>query len=214
MPMKNLKLIFALACASIVTTSSAQFKALGLKTGVNYSESVIKETFTSNGTDFTYATHEADVAIAWGIFMRAKFLHFFFQPEILASNHNTRMKLSSINFDSLSTLKQNRVDIPLLIGYSRKDKIRAYLGPVYTKMIDNPIFSEEFIYEESRTLFNGGSWGFQMGFGFDMGRLAVDARYETSLGNISDKVVIKDREFNFDHRMNTVQVTLGYDFIK
>lgn len=210
--MQKLLLFFSLVVLSV--QSQAQFKALGLKTGVNYGESVIKETFNSNGTDFTYATHEADVAIAWGIFARAKFLHFFFQPELMASNHQTKMKLSSVTFDSIISMKQNRVDIPLLVGYSRKDRVRAFMGPVYTRNIENGVFTEKFLFEELRTIFQGGTWGYQLGFGFDMGRLCLDARYETSLGRISNQVTIKNRDFQFDHRMNTVQVTLGWDMVK
>jgi Outer membrane protein beta-barrel domain len=214
MPMKKFRIVLVLVLLICGSFASAQFKAFGVKAGINYSESVIKETFTSDGTDFTYATEEADVGLAWGMFARLKLRHFFFQPEVLVSNHNTRMKLSSINLDSISTLNRNRIDIPLLIGYSRKDKIRAFLGPVYTRTIVNEIWTDEFMYEEIRELFKGGTWAFQLGFGFDMGRLAVDARYETNLGALSDKVTIRNYEFAFDHRINTVQVTLGYDFIK
>lgn len=195
------------------SNSFAQFKAFGFKTGVNYGESVIKETFTANGTDFTYASQEADVAMVWGMFARAKIKFLFFQPEILGSDHQTTMKLSSVNMDSVFRLKQNRIDIPLLIGYSRKDKIRAYMGPVYTKMLSQSVFTSDFYYDELPEIFIGGTWGYQLGFGFDMGPLMVDARFETSLGLIGNKVTLKGNEYHFDHRMNTVQVTVGWDLI-
>ncbi|MBI1306134.1 MAG: outer membrane beta-barrel protein [Bacteroidetes bacterium] len=193
--------------------SNAQFKALGVKLGVNYGAADIKEHFNSGGTDYTYATEEADVGLAFGLFARAKVHHFFFQPELLASNHETRMKLSSIKFDSLMQLKQTRVDIPLLFGYSRKDRIRAFTGPVFTKLTQNPVFSEKFFRDELGSVFNGGTWAWQLGFSFDMGPLMVDARFETNLGSLSDHVQIKGQNFNFDHRMNTIQVSIGWDFV-
>ena len=195
-------------------TANAQFKAFGVKVGVNYGESVIKETFSASGTNFTYATEEADVGLSYGLFGRVKAKSFFFQPELLATNHQTKMKLSSITVDSILNLKQTRFDIPLLIGYSRKDRVRGYLGPVYTKLTEEPVFSEGFFRSDLRQIFNGGTWAFQLGFGFDMWVLAIDARYETNLGQFKDNVQINGHDFNFDHRMNTVQVTVGWDFVR
>ncbi|MFT5156558.1 MAG: hypothetical protein ACI83I_001106 [Bacteroidia bacterium] len=199
-------------------TSSIQaqigIKALGLKAGVNYGESVIKETFKDGGTDFTYATHEADVALSWGLFTRLKVLNYFFQPEIMASSQNTRMKLSSADFDSFLTLKQNRFDIPLMIGFSKMDKIRAFTGPVYTRLLENRVMTDEFLFKESKELFKNGTWAWQLGFGFDLGRLAIDMRYETSLGRLKYEVQLRNQTFKFDQRNNSVQVYVGYDLIK
>ena len=164
--------------------------------------------------DYNYASDEADVAITWGIFGRFKVTKFIFQPQLMASNYNTKMRLSSPEFDSILTLKQNRFDIPLLFGYAPTKHTRLLLGPVYTRMLENKVQTDKFLFEESKFLFRGGTWALQMGFGFDMGRLAIDCKYETSLGRIADGVVLRGQDFDFDHRNNTVQVVLGYDFIK
>lgn len=190
------------------------FNGFGVATGVNYGESVIKETFTSNGVNYKYATDEADVAITWGVFTRFKVRKFIFQPQLMASNYNTKMRLSSPEFDSILTLKQNRFDIPLLFGYAPTKHTRLLLGPVYTRMLENKVQTNEFLFKESRQIFNGGTWALQLGFGFDMGRLAIDCKYETSLGRIAESATLKGHEFNFDQRNNTVQLVLGYDFIK
>ena len=212
-----MKRILGLSVILIVSMSAASaqsFKAFGLKLGVNYGESVIKETFSANGADWTYASEEADVGISYGMFGRVRFKSLFFQPELLATNHQTKMKLSSITYDSILNLKQNRFDIPLLIGYSRKDRVRGYLGPVYTKMTEDPVFSEDFFRSEIREIFSGGTWAFQIGFGFDMAFLTIDARYETNLGQFQDNVNLLGQSFDFDHRSNTVQVTIGWDFVR
>lgn len=204
-----------LTFVAFFTPANAQrFTALGIQTGINYGESVINKTFTSNGVNYDYITDEADVAVNWGLFARFRFAKIVFQPQILASNYNTKMRLSSPNFDSILTLQQNRFDIPLLFGFEPNKHVRALIGPVYTRMLENKVQSNKFLYDEFGTLFQGGTWALQMGFGFDMGRLNIDCKYETNLGNVTDSVKLKGNEFNFDQRQNTVQVTLGYDFIK
>lgn len=196
------------------STFAQRFTALGFQTGINYGESVINETFKSNGTDFKYATDEADVAVNWGIFMRFEVRKIVFQPQILASNYNTKMRLTSPEWDSILTLKQNRFDIPLLLGWAPNKHMRGLIGPVYTRLLENKVASDEFLFNEFGSVFKGGTWALQLGFGFDMGRLNIDCKYETSLGNITDSITIRGNSFNFDQRKNSVQVTLGYDFIK
>lgn len=211
-----LKILLCLGLLLIIgsTAQSQVFNALGVATGVNYGETVIKETFTSNGVNYKYATDEADVAITWGIFTRFKVRKFVFQPQLMASNYNTKMRLSSPEFDSILTLKQNRFDIPLLFGYAPTKHTRLLLGPVYTRMLENKVQTNEFLFKESKQIFNGGTWALQLGFGFDMGRLAIDCKYETSLGRIAESATLKGHQFDFDQRNNTVQLVLGYGFIK
>lgn len=210
--MKKAIIIVLLLSSSFV--SNAQLTAVGIKTGLNYSSAVIDETFTNGGTNWKYATEEAQVAPLFGVFARIKFLPILFQPEILLSDHKTTMRVSSISVDSLQTLRQNRIDIPLLIGFSRKDRLRGFVGPVYTRILENEVTSDEFLHDEVRDIFEDGTWALQFGLGFDMGRVMVDVRYETSLGQITNGVTLGGREYQFDHRNNVLQVSLGWDFIR
>lgn len=210
--MKKVGLIIVLAL--LATSSQAQLKALGLKTGLNYSSSAVNETFANQGNTWKYVTEEAEVAPLFGVFFRFKVRPIFVQPEFVLSDHKTTMRISSINLDSIQTFRQNRMDIPLLIGYSKKDRLRGYIGPVYTKVLQHEVTSDEFLHDEIRDLFQGGSWAMQMGMGFDMGPLVVDIRYETSLGQLTNMVSIGGQDFNFDHRNNILQVSLGWDFVR
>lgn len=209
------KLLIALALGFCSQAANAQiFNGFGVQAGVNYGESVIKETFTSDGVQYQYATDEADVAVNWGVFARLKFTKIIFQPQIMASNYNTKMRLSSPEYDSILTFQQNRFDIPLLFGYAPTKKTRLLLGPVYTKQLENKVHTTKFLFKESKSVFKDGTWALQAGFGFDLGRLAIDCKYETSLGKLADSFDANGYQVNFDHRNNTVQVVLGYDFIK
>ena len=194
--------------------SGQVFNGLGFQLGLNYGQSVVKETFTSNGVNWKYATDEADVAVSWGFFGRAKLGKFIIQPQLMASNYNTKMRLSSPEYDSILSLRQNRFDIPLLLGYAPSKKTRLLAGPVYTKMLENKVHTGDFLFKESKTIFNDGSWAMQLGVGVDIGRLAIDVKYETSLGKLGDSVTINGSSFDFDQRNNTIQFIIGYDFIK
>ena len=188
-------------------------KAFGLRTQMNYGASQVNRIINSNGVDYTYATKEADVGLSFGLFTRLKVARLFLQPEFLVSDYNTVMTLSSINFDSIINLRQNRVDIPLLVGYSTRDRLRLYGGPVYTKLLEHNITSDEFLFKDIFNLTTGGHWGFAAGLGFDMGQLTLDVRYETSLSRFGDSFQFRSQEFQFDQRANVVQVCFGWDFI-
>jgi hypothetical protein len=213
--MKPKNVILGLLCvlALLPETRAQSLKAFGVRTQMNYGASQVKRIINSNGVDYTYATKEADVGLSFGVFTRLKVARLFLQPEFLVSDYNTVMKLSSINFDSIINLKQNRVDIPLLVGYSTRDRLRLYGGPVYTKLLEHNITSDEFLFRDIFNLTTGGHWGFSAGFGFDMGQLTLDVRYETSLSRFGDSFQFRSQEFNFDQRNNVVQVCLGWDFI-
>ena len=149
-------IIFLTLFLGLAANSNAQLTALGLKAGVNYSSTVIDRTFTADGIKWNYATREADVAPVYGAFFRIKILSVFIQPEIMFSDHKTNMKLNSINLDTFLTLRQNRIDVPLLIGFSKGDRVRAYIGPVYTRMLQNKVLSNEFLHDEIREILSTG----------------------------------------------------------
>jgi hypothetical protein len=210
--MKKISILAFLVLTSTITF--AQIKAFGVKAGLNYSSTSIKETYANSGINWDYVSDEAQVAPVFGVFARVKILPIFFQPELLLSDHKTTMRVSSINLDSLHTLRQNRFDLPLLFGYSKKDRLRAYIGPVYTRILQNKVTSKAFREDELGKLFENGTWAVQLGVGFDLGPIVADIRYETSLGRIRNEISIGGYPFNFDHRNNVLQVTLGWDFVR
>lgn len=194
------------------TFTWAQLKGLGTKAGVNYSSILFDKTFTKNGIDFTYAKKEADVGVVLGFFGRGYIKNTFIQPEFLYSKHNYTTRISSINLDTLRNIKISRVDLPIMIGYSKKDKFRIMIGPVYTKQMQYSPFVDEFYDIDMKNFFKLGSWAAQAGFGFDFGSLCIDIRYETNLSAFGDKVEIRGQTYKFDYRSSIIQATIGIDF--
>lgn len=208
MPKKLLLLIFS----TLPFMLNAQITALGGKGGVNYADILFDETLTKDGVDFTYASKDADVGLVVGFFGRAYKKNTFLQPEVLFSQHKYTTRISSVNFDTLRNIKMNRVDIPLLLGYSKRDHFRIMIGPVYTKQLQFSPFDDGFYNSDMKHFFTDGVWAAQAGIGFDLGGLCLDLRYETNLSAFGDEVEIRGKTIKFDYRSSVIQLTAGIDF--
>lgn len=210
--MKKCFLLFwvAFGCAQ---SGIGQIKALGAKGGVNYASILVDETLTKDGINWNYAKKDADVGLVVGFFTRAYAKNTFIQPEVILSQHRYSTKISNVNFDTLRKLNINRMDIPLMLGYSKKDRFRIMLGPVYTKQLNHSPFVDEFYSQDMSQFFRDGSWAAQIGIGFDIGSVCIDFRYETNLSAFGDEVIIRGETYKFDYRSSVFQLTAGIDFV-
>jgi hypothetical protein len=206
------KFLIAILLLFLTQGTFAQLKGLGTKAGVNYSSILYDKTFTKDGIDFTYAKEDANVGVVLGFFGRGYIRKTFIQPEFLFSKHNYSTKISSINFDTLRQINLSRVDVPIMIGYSKKDRFRIMMGPVYTKQMEYSPFEDGFYDSDMKNFFKSGSWAVQAGIGFDIGSLCFDLRYETNLSAFGDKVEVRGRTYKFDYRSSVIQLTVGIDF--
>lgn len=208
------KLSIVAICSLVwLSSANAQLTALGGKGGVNYSSILLSETLKDDGIDWNYAKKEADVGLVLGFFGRAYTKNTFIQPEVILSQHRYSTRISSVNLDTIRKLNINRLDIPLLIGYSKKDRLRIMAGPVYTKQLHYSPFVDEFYSEDMKHFFRDGSWAAQAGIGVDLGSVCIDLRYETNLSRFGDEVVIRGKTYKFDYRSSVIQLTLGVDFV-
>ena len=207
-------LLVILFLISLSLTASSQTFTLGPKGGINYSSIVINETFTSEGVDFTYATQEAKVAPVFGGFLRLNLGSFFIQPEALWSQDKSEIKLSSANFSELHTLKINKIDIPIMAGFTLAKAIRFYGGPVISYIQDAKLEGSEKVFESFAHKYEDKTLGYQAGLGFDISRLSFDFRYGSNLSDLATSAVISGEEFNFDTRKQTIQATVGIKLFK
>lgn len=210
--MNRLLFSICLLCA-VMSDSYAQLKALGGKGGVNYSSILLTETLKADGVDWNYAKKDADVGLVIGFFGRVYKKNTFLQPEVILSQHRYSTRISSVNLDTIRQLNINRLDVPFMIGYSKKDRIRIMAGPVYTKSLNYSPFVDEFYSEDMKNFFRDGSWAAQAGIGMDLGSVCIDLRYETNLSRFGDEVVIRGKTYKFDYRSSVIQLTLGIDFV-
>lgn len=209
-----LRILIALLTILSITAAQAQFITLGPKVGIGYSKILIDETFTSEGTDFTYATQDARVGLLYGAFGRIKIGPLFFQPELVFTQDKTDIAVSSVSFDEVQTLTVNKMDIPLLFGLKFGKVFKLMGGPVKSYVQSTHVRSPSDMWDSYKSNMDDATWGFQVGAGFDIGRFMLEGRYEGGFGPIASEATIGNETYQFDHRQETFQFSLGYMIFK
>lgn len=195
----------------VVFKINAQSFEVGVKAGVNYSQSVILDVVGVGGVDMNDLENESGVGLVFGGFARATFGKFIFQPEILFSEDQSSIVLADANpsnFDIGDVLSMNidKLDVPLLIGYKAFKTVRLMGGPVVSHIkttSTDPLFS-----------FTDLSVGYQVGFGFGIERLDFDARYEGNLSKFENYIETDNGLVQVDSRKNIFQFTVAYKLFK
>lgn len=208
------RIIIAVLLVGAIGTAQAQFITLGPKVGINYSKLLVDETFTSEGTDFTYATQDAKVGLLFGAFARVKIGPLFFQPELVFTQSKTDIDVSSIGFDEVQTLTVNKMDIPLLGGIMLGKTFKLMGGPVKSYVQSTQIRSPSKLWDSYKSNMNDATWGYELGAGLDIGRFMLEGRYEGGFGDISSQATIGNQTYVFDHREETFQFSLAYKIFK
>lgn len=205
-----MKKIFAatIICFIFFPAFSQTFN-IGPKAGLNYSRILIDEAFTSENTDYTLKTLDAKGTFTYGAFLRLNFGSFFVQPEVMWSQDKTEFDLTSANFAEVQTYKVNKLDVPMMAGFSIKKTVRLYGGPVATFINDSELQSPGAIFDAFQMNKDEVTWGFQTGIGFDISRISVDFRYEGNLTDLGSTAKIGNETFNFDQSKEGILVTLG-----
>lgn len=208
------RIVIALLVVGSVVTAKAQFITLGPKLGINYSKLLIDETFTAEGADFTYATRDAKVGLLYGAFGRIKIGPLFFQPELVFTQDKTDINVSSVGFNEVQTLTVNKMDIPLLFGLKLGNTFKLMGGPVKSYIQSTHVRSPTDMWDSYKSNMEDATWGFQVGAGFDIGRFMLEGRYEGGFGPIASEATIGNETYQFDHRQETFQFSLGYMLFK
>lgn len=185
----------------------AQEFDLGVKAGVNYSQSVILDVVNNTGIDMDDLEAEKGSALVFGGFARATFGKFIIQPELLFSENKALVSLSDVNVEELGitdflSINVDKVDIPLIFGYKAFNVIRLTAGPVFSHVsVDE---NDALFQWDKMTL------GYQAGIGFDISKLTFDARYEGNLNKYSEIIKTDVGDIAVDTRKSLFQFTIGY----
>lgn len=145
--------------------------------------------------------------------MRYKKGHFYVQPELYFNSNKTTYKLRNIgsilNPDSLKVERYQNLDFQLIFGY-QLGIIRLGLGPVAHIFINNK--SELKDIEGYEAKFKSATYAMHLLFGFDLGKLAFDLRWENNFTRYGDYINIGGQNYQFSKRPTKVIATLGYLF--
>ncbi len=196
-----MKKIMLLSCA-VLLASTATFAQLnlGLKAGLNYS--VIK----AQNNEFNESGILGYQAGVWGRFGKG----FYVQPEVYLGTKGSTLTvpIGNTNATSEEKVRFTSVDVPVLFGSKigiQKLNLRFMIGPSFQFNIDdsNSAFSQVtnkdfYKYKDFVTNLQGGA-------GIDVGNLAVDLRYETSMTDINKS--------NSGQRQNLIHLSLGFKIL-
>ncbi len=194
--MKNL--LFTFAFLSFALSAFSQDFTIGPKVGISQTTlDLSKENFESGDAKFGYHV---------GLFSRIGFGGFFVQPEILYTQTKAQFSFEEMGSSSSSEFESsfNRLDVPVMVGFKLFNFLRLQAGPIASFDVNSEL--KDAGDDVRNADFKKSTIGYQAGLGFDIGNLIIDAKYESSLGNISDNM----GNYETDHRLNQWILSLGF----
>ena len=192
------KILFTLAFLSFAFVGYSQDFSIGPKVGISQAKlDLSKENFESGDARFGYHV---------GLFGRVGLGGFFVQPEILYTQTKARFSFDQMGSQPYSEYESsfNRLDVPVMVGFKLFNLLRLQAGPIASFNVDSELKDAGDDVRDAD--FKKSTIGYQAGLGLDIGNLIIDAKYESSLGNISDNV----GSFETDHRLNQWVLSLGF----
>jgi hypothetical protein len=170
--MKRLILVFLVTLATGMV-AQAQV-ALGLKGGISSSNvdvKNVKNTFTQ------FKDKDNITGYHLGAFVRVKAGNWLVQPEgVFTSSGGKVAVIQDPNGTAVETnekFKFNRLDVPVLLGYSFFNFAHIQAGPVASVLM-----SGKFQGQDLQNYLDKTDFGWQAGFGLDIGNVTADVRYE------------------------------------
>jgi hypothetical protein len=210
--MKN-KLV-TLLLMSLLTSSLAfsQIK-FGIRGGINSSR-MNSSTVVNTGDFKIKCPNYSVIGYHVGVISQINLFSFFLQPELLYSSiHNDLdvYNLNSANPDEATAVKQtlSRIDIPVMVGFKLKI-LKLEAGPIASFIINNN--SDLKTITEYDMQWNKATIGYQAGIGLDVGKIALDIKYEGNLSRLGTGINIGNTTSSFDTRLNQIIVSIGFFF--
>lgn len=181
--------------------ASAQFD-FGIKAGLNSAN--VDFSNVESTSNFETITSNSDFGWHAGVYARVKILGIYLQPEFLYSVINSEIEVNSNNHgNQTETFTLNRLDVPVILGV-KIGPASVFGGPIMSYNLNNPSDILEVDYRD-------GTFGFQAGVGLTFGDLIIDVKYEGSMHNLTEQVVIDGQAYEADARTGLFIVSLGYN---
>lgn len=185
------------------TTLFAQKVDFGIKAGLAYNADAgaiqsATETYENKG--------EGRIGWQAGLFSRIHLGGIYLQPEILYTSFDNEYVLQN---GSDLTITKNRIDVPLHLGVKFLGFAHLQAGPVFSYYLTDT--NSRDIIHATQDEFN---IGFQLGAGFQISQILVNARYEMGIGKMGSSFLEKstNTQYNTENRPNILNVTIGYLF--
>lgn len=191
------KLILSLALLAFALTGYSQGFSFGPKVGLSQTELDLKgDQFKSGESKYGYHV---------GLFARIGIGPLYLQPEVLYTQTQGQFSFD----EGVGAIEQyeadfNRVDIPVMLGFKMFNFLRIQAGPIASINVNSELKDAGNTVQNVE--FKDATIGYQAGLGFDIGNLIIDAKYESSLDEISGNV----GNFSTDQRVNQWILSVGF----
>ncbi|MBI9053029.1 MAG: PorT family protein [Bacteroidales bacterium] len=200
--------------------SNAQIK-FGVKGGLTSTSIKTDDLIDAAGSDAGFDQlvikgKNSKVGFQAGIFSRITIAKIYIQPELLFTSTSGEVEVTTITGDnSVSEIREQKfrqIDFPIMLGY-KAGPLRLQAGPVGTIMLSTDPALDMFDDVNVKEEFNGATWGYQVGIGFDiLKKVTIDIKYEGNLSKLADGVKIGDDTLDFDSRNSQFVASLGFFF--
>ncbi|MBO3698671.1 porin family protein [Roseivirga sp. E12] len=192
----------------LIIASMLMFTVLGANAQkINFGPRVA---LTSTTIDFkdpvtNFTEGDAQVGYQFGVFLRAKLLGLYIQPELLFSKTSSVLDVlggggGSVDFDF------NKIDVPVMVGY-KLGPIRLQVGPSFSFLTSAESTDAGGLVEDVKDNYNSATVGYQAGIGLDILKFVIDVKYEGNLTAFADAL---PAGVNSDQRQNQVVVAVGF----
>jgi len=148
---------------------------------------------------------ERELSFHAGIYFKIKTPLLFIQPEVIFSQIN-----QSVNADQGANsparsleLDLSRVDIPILIG-KKFGPMRVMAGPVYSANLSD-------LTGDISSDIETGTFGYQLGLGFEIKKLLIDLRYEGAFSPWASEIIVDNSSYQVDLRTSQLLLCIGFE---
>lgn len=184
---------------------------LGVRVGVN-SNYIKSAEETVDGYKIT-VPKDVTTGFHFGLVGQVQLFSFFVQPEILFSSNRNDIIITDLTAfpvtQDLSEHKFNLLNIPVMLGYKFK-ALKFEVGPVGTVLLrsKSDLLKDKGFEQELKAM----TYGYQAGIGLDLGKLAIDFKYEGNLSKFGDGLKFNNQTYSFDQRANQLIFSVGLFF--
>lgn len=203
------KLISALlVSASLMSFSQVTF---GVKANLLYKTE--KPTWTNiKNTTNTVVVDQGKNSAGFNIGLSAKVdtpFGIFVQPELYYTTFSS--KYTDPNTETTIEVKNNRADLPVLLGYNILGKtLGIYAGPVASYNLSTDNQWKDFKENATKQF----TVGYQFGAQLTLSKLVLSGRYEGAFSNDNRRYIntVTNQEVRYDSRQSLLLFGLGYNF--
>lgn len=192
----------------------AQVFNFGPRAGFTFSQLQLDDTKVA-GLPIEEFESDFKTGVSAGIFFQFKFAGLLLQPEAMFSQESGNLKFKDASLDDIRKVKFTKLDVPVLVGFKLGNTVRLLAGPVmtYTTGVNMEPGAVDLVESVVKD-FDSKTWGYQVGAGLDLGRLAVDLRYGGPFAKRSFLVDVGGKTHEVDYKKQTLEVTLGINLVK